>query len=243
MLDHFLRGVEAIHKMGMAHLDLKLGNVLVVRDNKQMWSQAKIIDFGLARMADEKDGKQLQGLNGTPGYMSPRLKGLYGHDVDLFAAGIVSILLLLQTEESGKKICIEHWNTEERSNLTANIGTVNIDKLKALNHLIDNNLANSAVKKFISTVIERILIPHLTPKFSWETIDNEIETASDLLTNYMKVRQPFLGVLNNEPEHDIKKRNRKFNAKKKNVARNEVRKPKNKNQSKNIGQHPKRQKI
>ncbi len=65
-------GVEAVHAAGVLHRDIKPSNVL-------MEGRAPIlIDFGLARVADDPRLTHTGWLLGTPGYLAPEI--LYGED-------------------------------------------------------------------------------------------------------------------------------------------------------------------
>src|SRR5262245_44794200 len=58
--------LEVVHRAGMVHRDLKPGNVMVLDDGA-----VKLLDFGIARAADEASITQHGVLVGTVLYMSP----------------------------------------------------------------------------------------------------------------------------------------------------------------------------
>lgn len=65
-------GIAAVHAVGVLHRDVKPGNVLMEGRTPIL------IDFGLARVADDARITQAGWLLGTPGYLAPEI--LYGDD-------------------------------------------------------------------------------------------------------------------------------------------------------------------
>lgn len=69
---HLAEGLQAVHDAGVLHRDVKPGNVL-------MEGRAPIlIDFGLARVAEDPRLTHTGWLLGTPGYLAPEI--LHGED-------------------------------------------------------------------------------------------------------------------------------------------------------------------
>ena len=85
-------GLAAAHAQGLVHRDIKPSNILLERNVQR----AYIVDFGLARAADDASLTRSGFLAGTPDYMSPeqaRGESIYARS-DLFSLGSVLYSML-----------------------------------------------------------------------------------------------------------------------------------------------------
>jgi CHASE2 domain-containing sensor protein len=80
------RGLEAVHKVGVIHRDLKPDNIMLVPGRG-----AVVMDFGVARGTDQLKSTSTGAMIGTPQYMSP--EQFHGQPVDarsdLYSLGLI----------------------------------------------------------------------------------------------------------------------------------------------------------
>ena len=80
-------GMNYLHKLGVIHRDLKLGNVVLDKHDR-----AKITDFGLSVIKSSTQTSMKMTESGTPQYMAPESFGLtpiFGTKSDVYAYAIV----------------------------------------------------------------------------------------------------------------------------------------------------------
>ena len=97
IVKQLLRGLQAAHREGILHLDLKPDNVLLAKDNS-----IRIVDFGMssvvrdAGVTPSRSGKDAITVNGTPEYMAPEqvLGSRVDSRTDVYAVGCILFELL-----------------------------------------------------------------------------------------------------------------------------------------------------
>jgi len=108
-----LSAIKYLHSEGLAHLDIKLENVLV-----DVNGGVKVIDFDACESVKQEDNK-INSLNkGSPGYRAPEfVKGKVENllSADIYSLGIVLFIMVVGTppynevEKSGKFVFDKHY--------------------------------------------------------------------------------------------------------------------------------------
>jgi len=107
IMKHVTRGLDKAHEANVVHRDLKPENIFLTQDEDGDLL-AKIVDFGLAKFYENRDGEPDRNVRltregalfGTPAYMSPeqaRGQGEVDHRADLWALGCITYECLTGT--------------------------------------------------------------------------------------------------------------------------------------------------
>jgi serine/threonine protein kinase len=117
LLSPIAEALAIAHARGIAHCDVKPGNVLVLRDARDTRSHAKLLDFGMAHVmrGSSQDGGVTASF--TPGYAAPEQwsskYGPTGPRTDVFALALMVVEVLTggdalqgdQVAELAKRAC------------------------------------------------------------------------------------------------------------------------------------------
>lgn len=97
LVEQVCAGLEAAHRRGVIHRDIKLSNILVHRA-AGVSEQARLVDFGIARLMEGDPGLTSEGIVlGSPRFMAPEL--IRGQPIDLrvdiYAVGVLLFCCLV----------------------------------------------------------------------------------------------------------------------------------------------------
>jgi len=102
LMEHITSALSAAHAKGIVHRDLKPANIVLVPDpGVRFGERTKLLDFGIAKLADNELGKEYATrtgtIMGTPAYMAPeQCRGAsdVDHRADLYALGCILFHML-----------------------------------------------------------------------------------------------------------------------------------------------------
>ncbi|NOR12045.1 MAG: protein kinase, partial [Candidatus Aminicenantes bacterium] len=137
-------GMQIAHKKGVIHRDIKSANIMVTEDN-----QAKIMDFGLARMMGTTLLTQEGTAMGTIAYMSPeQARGKeVDHRTDIWSFGVV-LYEMLTGELPFKGEHEQAVVYSIRKDKPRPITEVNAEIPQAIEQVVDKALEKDADKRY-----------------------------------------------------------------------------------------------
>ena len=146
ILLNLLNAVDALHKEGICHRDLKTENIVLVGDNYDI----KLIDFGFAAKYVDKENKPklLKKSVGTKYYAAPEIlenKRYNGPKADIFSLG--AILFVLMTKNFG-------FAEARVNNLSVNV-----------KNLLYKLIKTKQYDRYWELMDKYFKIKHLSPKF------------------------------------------------------------------------------
>ena len=114
LVKHMACALAATHAQGIIHRDLKPANIMIVPDPGVEFSERiKILDFGIAKLAEEHDLTALTPLGvalGTPRYMAPEQccdASAVDHRADLYALGCILFHMMCGSPPFPSQIYVE----------------------------------------------------------------------------------------------------------------------------------------
>ncbi|EIE25720.1 kinase-like protein [Coccomyxa subellipsoidea C-169] len=207
----FIQAVEYCHTHFVAHRDLKLDNTLLDLTKPPM---LKLCDFGFAKTWESNEEANMYTHIGTPVYMSPELinsrngaKGYDGKQVDVWASGVLLIVMLLGTfpfdhienpDPNTSEAHLEVWMQQIRTPWT------DIPHIRNAVEKLSPECTDLLNKIFVINEKERITIAQikehpwynvpLVPKYA--EAERDIEARQRRVEQYIRHRDLNIGLIN-----------------------------------------------
>ena len=138
------QGLQAAHEKGIVHRDIKSSNLMVTPQG-----QVKVMDFGLAQLADRSKLTKTTASLGTPSYMSPEQaqKSKTDRRTDIWSLGVVVYEMVtgrLPFEREREQAVLYSIVNEEPEVMTAQ----RVDVPVELDRIVEKALAKSPDERY-----------------------------------------------------------------------------------------------
>ncbi|KAK8380308.1 hypothetical protein O3P69_016726 [Scylla paramamosain] len=183
-LHQILQGLSHMHSKGIAHLDLKPENVLLLSKNRQ---HIKLIDFGLSREITQAE--EVRDLMGTAEFVAPEIVNYEPLSLatDMWAIGVITYILL-----SGASPFLGDSQQETFNNITAVDYSFDAEYFSSTSDLAKNFICSLLVKdaRKRMTAEQTLKHPWISPQSSQQEEERRYaQTNMDNFKSYQARRR------------------------------------------------------
>jgi serine/threonine-protein kinase len=165
--------LEAVHRSGVVHRDVKPSNVIILRDAAGL-ERVKLLDFGVAKVLEPSEDEKLTrtgAVIGTPAYMSPEqllAEGDVDTQTDIYSLGVTMYECLSGTTP--------HQGSYAKALLSAAqgkappaLGSIAPETPQRLAAIVDRAMEGARTSRFASVVDLSAAIEQAVPRASRRT--------------------------------------------------------------------------
>ncbi|XP_045116659.1 death-associated protein kinase 1-like isoform X4 [Portunus trituberculatus] len=183
-LHQILQGLSHMHSKGIAHLDLKPENVLLLSKNRQ---HIKLIDFGLSREITKAE--EVRDLMGTAEFVAPEIVNYEPLSLatDMWAIGVITYILL-----SGASPFLGDSQQETFNNITAVDYSFDAEYFSSTSDLAKNFICSLLLKdaRKRMTAEQTLKHPWMSPQSSQQEEERRYaQTNMDNFKSYQARRR------------------------------------------------------
>lgn len=179
MAAQIARGLAAVHAAGIRHRDVKPSNILFDADGN-----AKIADFGIAKLSDATRVTQTGVIVGTPAYMAPEQVDNANVDAraDIYSLGVVLYEAIVGRPPFNGATSLDILR-KHRYSLPESPKSFRPEIPSALNHLVLAMLAKNPTKRPDSMALVADALEHLWRNLAGDAAECERPAPRELKTS------------------------------------------------------------
>ena len=175
LVEQVCNGLEAAHRLGVIHRDIKLSNILV-HHPPGVSEQARVVDFGIARLMEGDPGLTSEGVVlGSPRFMAPELIRGEPIDarVDVYAVGVLLFCCLVGRYPFSGRTPHDIMRAHLFRPLPAVSIPPGLDRPEALAALVCRAMARRPADRFGTMAELRVALHKLLPETQWNGFARE----------------------------------------------------------------------